>query len=120
MTPDVNFLLFKYLLTSALVVGISELARHNSRFAALMAALPLVATLTLIWMHLEDLPDNRLIRFSLDTLWFVIPTLPLFWLFARLHPRLGFWLALLIACVTTVILFLIELRVLKRFGIQLL
>lgn len=115
-----NFLLFKYLLTSALVVGISELARHNARFAAPMAALPLVATLTLVWMHLENLPDNRLIRFSLDTLWFVIPTLPLFWLFARLHPRLGFWLALLIACATTVILFLIELKVLKRFGIQLL
>lgn len=114
-----KFLIFKYLLTSALVVGISELARHNARIAPLVAALPLVATLTLVWMHLENLPDNRLIRFSLDTLWFVIPTLPLFWLFARLHAKFGFWLSLFMACISTVVLFLLEIRLLKRFGIQL-
>ncbi len=115
-----NYLIFKYLLTSVLVVGISELARHNSRAAALVAALPIIATLSLVWMHAEDQPDNQLIRFSLDMLWFVIPTLPMFWLFARLHAVWGFWVSLIAACLVTVVLFLIELSVLRRFGIHLL
>ncbi|MFM2006601.1 MAG: hypothetical protein RLZZ09_2256 [Pseudomonadota bacterium] len=115
-----SYLLFKYLLTAALVVGISELSHHNARLSALLAALPLVATLSLVWMHAENQPDSRLIRFALDTLWFVLPTLPMFWLFARLHGLWGFWPALLTACLVTVLLFRLELTLLRRFGIDLL
>ena len=48
------YLVIKYALTSALVVIISEVARKNDKIGALIAALPLVTILTLIWRNYEN------------------------------------------------------------------
>lgn len=57
----------------------------------------------------QNQPASRLIRFGLDTFWFVLPTLPMFWLFARLHG---------LACLVTVLLFRLELTLLRRLGLD--
>lgn len=100
-----KFLIFKYLVTSALVVGISESARSGQAWAALVAALPTIATLSLIWMHLEGSSESQLSRFSLETFWYVLPSLPLFLIFALAAPKAGFWPALLAGSLTSATLF---------------
>ena len=55
-----RYLLIKYLVTAGVVVLVSELARRSDRIGALVAALPLVTLLTLIWLHLEHQPVARL------------------------------------------------------------
>ncbi|MFT6307312.1 MAG: hypothetical protein ACJA1Q_002636 [Pseudohongiellaceae bacterium] len=47
------FLASKYLITAALVVLISEVVKYTGKFRALIAALPLVTVLVLIWLHVE-------------------------------------------------------------------
>lgn len=115
-----KYLIFKYLVTAAIVITVSEVARHSSRFAALIAALPLVTTLTLIWLHVEEQPPEKIVEISLYTFWYVLPTLPMFWIFAKGYVAWGFWPALLAAALSSCVLFLILVKALESRGIHLL
>lgn len=115
-----QYLIFKYLITAGIVVLVSELARRNDRLGALIAALPLVTVLTLIWLHVEQQPVAKLGNHAWYTFWYVIPTLPMFLLFPYLLPRIGFWGSLIMCILFTVALFAAYTVLLKRIGIQLL
>ena len=113
------FLLTKYAVTAGVVVLISEVAKHLSKLGALIAALPTVTVLVLIWMYLEGQPMDRLANHAWYTFWYVLPTLPMFLLFPTLIYRIGFWPALGAAVVVTLVCFGLLALVAGRFGISL-
>ena len=113
------WLIAKYLVTAVLVVAISETAKHSDRLGGLMAALPLVTVLTLIWLQLERQPAAKIANHAWYTFWYVIPTLPMFLAFPWLLDRFGFWPALGCALGITVVCFVAMASVLSRFGIHL-
>lgn len=115
-----HYLIVKYLVTAVLVVAISELARDNIRVAAVVAALPLVTTLALIWMYIEQQPPERLVSFAYYTFWYVLPTLPVFLVFSKTYLVLGFWGGLIAAFLAGFLVFLAMHMALKRLGIHLL
>lgn len=110
----------KYLVTAAIVVLVSELARRHERIGALVAALPLVTVLALVWMQIERQPPQRIADFAAYTFWYVLPSLPMFVVFPLLLPRVGFWGALLLSASLAVLCFFLLALVLKRFDITLL
>ncbi|WIH05246.1 DUF3147 family protein [Xanthomonas translucens pv. graminis] len=110
----------KYLITAALVVAISEVARRSDRLGGLIAALPLVTLLTLIWLHLERQPQARIANHAWYTFWYVLPTLPMFLAFPLLLPRLRFWWTLAACALLTMACFGGLALGVRRFGIQLL
>lgn len=114
------WLLTKYLLTAAVVVLVSEAAKRSDRIGGLIAALPLVTVLALIWLHVERQPEQKLANHAWYTFWYVIPTLPMFLAFPALLPRLGFWPTLLACVVLTVVCFGLFALVVRHFGIELL
>lgn len=114
------WLLTKYLLTAAVVVLVSEAAKRSDRIGGLIAALPLVTVLALIWLHVERQPEQKLANHAWYTFWYVIPTLPMFLAFPALLSRLGFWPTLLACVVLTVVCFGLFALVVRHFGIELL
>jgi hypothetical protein len=110
----------KYLITAALVVLISELAKHSGRLGAAVAALPLVTVLTLVWLHLEQQPEEKLAQHAGYTFWYVLPTLPMFLLFPWLLEQWGFWPALGACALVTAACFLAFAWALQPFGVRLL
>jgi uncharacterized membrane protein (GlpM family) len=114
------WLIAKYLTTAAVVVLVSELAKRNDKLGGLVAALPLVTLLALIWLHLERQPESKIANHAWYTFWYVVPTLPIFLAFPLLLPRLGFWPALLVSVVITVVCFGLFAFTMRRFGIELL
>ena len=46
------------LVTAAVVVAVSELAKRSDKLGALLASLPLVTVLTLIWLYVEQQPED--------------------------------------------------------------
>lgn len=46
-----HWIITKYLITAAVVVVVSEVAKRSDKLGALVAALPLVTILALIWLH---------------------------------------------------------------------
>jgi len=114
------WILSKYLLTAAVVVVVSELARRSDKLGALVAALPLVTLLTLIWLYVEQQPAQKIANHAWYTFWYVLPSMPMFLAFPLLLPRLGFWPTLLACVIITLLSFALLVFVTRRFGIELL
>lgn len=114
------WLVFKYLMTSAVVVAVSEFAKRSDRLGGLIAALPMVTVLALVWLYVEQQPQEKIANHAWYTFWYVIPTLPMFLVFPWLLPRLGFWPTLGACVVLTMACFAAFALGVRRFGIELL
>lgn len=57
---EMAWLVTKYLITAAIVVAVSEVAKHSHRLGAMIAALPIVTLLTLVWLYAEGQPDSKI------------------------------------------------------------
>jgi len=99
---------------------VSELAKRSDKLGGLIAALPLVTVLTLIWLYIEQQPVSKIANHAYYTFWYVIPTLPMFLAFPPLLPRIGFWPTLLVCIVITMVCFGVFAVVVRRLGIELL
>lgn len=113
------FLLTKYLVTAAIVVLVSELAKRSDKLGAFVAAMPTVTILVLIWLFIENQSADKITNHAWYTFWYVIPTLPMFLVFPYLMPRLGFWVSLGGAVILTATLFGVIALILRRFGVEL-
>ncbi|EPR7684404.1 TPA: DUF3147 family protein, partial [Enterobacter chengduensis] len=69
------WLLIKYAITAGMVVFISEVAKRSDRLGGLVAALPLVTVLVLVWMKLEGQSQQKIANHAWYTFWYVVPTL---------------------------------------------
>ena len=115
-----TWIVTKYLLTAAMVVLISEVAKRSDQLGGFIAALPLVTVLTLVWLHLENQSAEKIANHAYYTFWYVLPTLPMFLIFPYLLPRWGFWGALLASMVLAVLSFGLFAQAMKPFGVKLL
>ena len=115
-----QYLILKYLVTAGVVVLVSEFAKRSDKLGGLIAALPIVTVLTLIWLYLEQQPASKIANYAYYTFWYVLPTLPMFLLFPYLLPKWGFVVSLITCVIFTAIVFLLFAFLLKRFGINLL
>lgn len=114
------WIITKYLLTAAVVILVSEVAKRSDKLGAFVAALPLVSVLALIWLHVDKQSPEKIANNAWYTFWYVIPTLPMFLAFPVLLPRLGFWPTLLACISITVVCFGLFALLVRRFGIELL
>ena len=114
-----KFIIIKYIVTAAVVVAVSEFAKASDKLGSLVASLPLVTLLTLIWLFIENQPMAKIANHAYYTFWYVLPTLPMFLLFPFLLPKIGFWPTLITCIIFTIVVFYGYARLLKNFGIYL-
>ncbi|MBA2243106.1 MAG: DUF3147 family protein [Chthoniobacterales bacterium] len=112
--------LIKILISALLIFAVSEIAQRNSVVGALVASLPIVSIVAMIWLWRDTHDAARLARFSAGVFWLVIPSLVLFAFLPVLLLRCNFTfpVALAIACSATVLTYLAMLAALKTFGVQ--
>lgn len=115
-----SWIITKYLITAAVVVLITEVAKRSDKLGGLVAALPMVTILALIWLYVENQSTEKIANHAWYTFWYVVPTLPMFLAFPWLLPRIGFWPTLAASVVITVVCFGLFALLVKRFGIELL
>ncbi len=115
-----QYLILKYLVTAGVVVLVSEFAKRSDKLGGLIAALPLVTILTLIWLYVEQQAPEKIANHAYYTFWYVLPTLPMFLLFPYLLPKFGFVPTLIVCIIFTILLFFIFALLLKQFGVDLL
>jgi F0F1-type ATP synthase assembly protein I len=115
-----TWLITKYLVTAAVVVLVSEIAKRSDKLGGLIAALPLVTVLALIWLHVENQSPEKIANHAWYTFWYVVPTLPMFLLFPMLLAKLGFWWTLLACGAIAVVCFGALALAARQFGIELL
>lgn len=115
-----HYLIIKYLVTAGVVVLVSELAKRSDKLGGLLAALPLVTVLTLIWLYVEQQPASKIANHAYYTFWYVLPTLPMFLVFPYLLGRCGFVMSLLTCVILTGLVFFLFALAVKPFGVDLL
>jgi hypothetical protein len=114
----VLYLIAKAALSGALIMAISEIARRSPTFGALVASLPLVSLLAILWLWHDTRDTARIASLAEGTFWLVLPSLPMFLaLPALLRAGVGFWIALLASVALTVVLYLVTAWLLPKFGI---
>lgn len=114
------WLLVKALASAAIIVAVSEVAKRSPGAGALIASLPLVSVLGMIWLWHDTADSERMAAHAAATFWYVLPSLPMFLLIpALLRNGVGFWAALAMGCVLTILLYLAMTAIGPRFGLRL-
>lgn len=70
--------LTKAAVSGLLVVLISSLARRYPGWGGLLASLPLVSVLAMIWLYGETRDPMKVAALAMSTFWFILPSLPMF------------------------------------------
>ena len=113
-------LMFKAAVSGVLIAIASTLAKRYPGFGALIASLPLVSVLGMMWLW-HDRPDaENMAAHAGATFWYVLPSLPMFLLIPLLlRHGIGFWVALVAGCALTIALYAAMTWLGPRFGLQL-
>lgn len=115
-----GYLLLKAALSGVIIAIVSEVARRAPGLGALIASLPLISVLGMIWLWRDTEDTARMADHAFATFWFVLPSLPMFLVIPLLLNRgVGFWPALAIGCAMTVVLYLAMVWLLGQFGLKL-
>ena len=114
------YLLVKAALSGVIIAVVSEVARRSPGLGALIASLPLVSLLGMIWLWRDTGDPVRMAAHAEATFWFVLPSLPMFllvpWL---LRQGVSFWAALAAGCALTVALYAAMAALGPRLGVRL-
>lgn len=114
------YLIVKAALSGVIIALVSEVARRNAGFGALIASLPLVSLLGMLWLWRDTHDTERLAAHAGATFWFVLPSLPMFLLIPVLLRRgAPFWGAIAAGCLLTIGLYLSMIWLAPRFGVKL-
>ena len=114
------YLFIKAGLSGVIIAIVSEVAKRSDKLGGLVAALPLVTVLALIWLYMEKQPQTKIANHAWYTFWYVLPTLPMFLAFPLLLPRISFWPTLLASVAITLACFGLFALAVRQFGIELL
>jgi len=113
------YLVIKAGLSGVIVALVSEIARRNPGAGGLLASLPLVSVLGMIWLWRDTNDPVRMAAHAEATFWFVLPSLPMFLLIPiMLRNGAGFWAALIAGCLLTMVLYAAMIAFGPRLGLR--
>lgn len=114
------YLAVKAIVSGILIAAASEVAKRYPGVGALIASLPLVSVLGMMWLW-HDKPDvENMAAHASATFWYVLPSLPMFLVIpALLRQGVPFWVALGLGCALTVLLYTAMTLLAPRWGIRL-
>lgn len=115
-----GYLIAKALISGVVIAIVSEVAKRSPGLGALIASLPLISILGMIWLWRDTADAPRMAAHAEATFWFVLPSLPMFLLVpALLRKGVAFWPALAAGCLLTVGLYLAMVWAGPRLGLKL-
>jgi hypothetical protein len=114
------YYIIKLSLSAVIIVAVSELAKRQPAWGGLLASLPLVSLLAIVWLYADTRDAVQVSQLSMSIFWLVLPSL-LFFLALPLSLRqgLGFPAALASAVLVTMAGYALMLTGLKHLGITL-
>jgi hypothetical protein len=114
------YLILKAAISGAIIAIVSETAKRSPGAGALIASLPLVSILGMIWLWRDTHDPVRMEAHVGATFWYVLPSLPMFLLVPALMKHgAPFWAALGAGCLLTVGLYVAMTAIGPRFGLRL-
>jgi hypothetical protein len=112
-----GFALFKALLSGLIVSAVSEVTKRSPAFGALVASLPIISVLAMVWIWVETKDAERIASHAEATFWMVLPSLPMFLVLPiLLRHNVPFYAAIGLCCALTTALYFAMVWLMKKFG----
>ena len=112
--------IIKIVITASIIVVVSEISKRIPLLGSMIASLPLVSVLGMIWIFQETKETQKLITHAEGTFWYVLQSLPMFLLMPwMMRKGVSFYLTLTVGILLTVLLYLIMTKLLARMGMNL-
>jgi hypothetical protein len=109
----------KVLLTSVFVVAVSETAKRSALFGAVIASIPLISVLAMIWLYIDTGDTEKVARLASGIFWLVLPSLVLFVsLPLLLRSGVDFYVSLTASIALTVAAYFAMIYTLRLAGIE--
>ena len=115
-----TFFLTKIFVSALVIAVVTEVAKLSDKWGGLIAALPTTTFLIILWMHFEGATDAKIARHVGFTMYFVLPTLPLFFALPFIINKLGFWFAFALFIALTAGLVYLFNYIYGKFGVTIL
>jgi len=110
----------KIFVTTILVVLISEIAKRSSLIGAILASIPVVSVLAMLWLYIDTKDVDKVSALASGIFWLVLPSLVLFILLpVLLKMGLNFYLSISLSTVATIGSYWLMISVLNVYGIKL-
>jgi hypothetical protein len=114
------YLFIKAALSGAIVAAVSEIARRYPTWGGLVASLPLTSLLAMLWLWRDSGDAGRVAELSASTIWFIVPSLPLFVVLPLLlRSGVGFWASMGLVIAGTLALYALMFWAGPRLGLKL-
>jgi hypothetical protein len=114
------YLVIKAAISGIIVAAVSEIARRYPGWGGLVASLPLTSLLAMLWLYRDSADAERVAELSVSTIWFIIPSIPLFIVLPLLiRSGVGFWVAMAIVVAGTLALYALMFWAAPRLGLKL-
>ena len=96
----------KAVVSGLLVAAIAAIARRYPGWGGLVASLPLVSVLAMIWLYGETRDTGKVAELAASTFWFFLPSMPMFLIIPfLLRSGWSFWATMGIAIAVTIALY---------------
>ena len=116
---DKMYYVLKIVLTAGIVVAVSEASKRSSLLGGLLASLPLISFLGMIWLYIDTGSTDKVANLSSSVFWLVLPSLPFFLMLPFLLKKgWGFYSSLGLSTAVMIGLYYGMMVVLKRNGIE--
>lgn len=110
----------KVIITTLLIVLISELSKRSSFIGALLASVPLVSVLAMTWLYIDTKDASRVSALSSSIFWLVLPSLALFIaLPLLLRSGVNFYPSMVISISVTILCYWLMVALLGHYGVKL-
>jgi hypothetical protein len=107
-------------LSGIIVAIIALVARRSPGLGGLIASLPLVSTLGMIWLWHDTGDREAVANYIGSALWYFLPSIPMFILMpVMLRSGVNFWITLAVGAGLTMLLYFLTNRALAHWGIVL-
>jgi hypothetical protein len=111
--------LTKLIITAVLIVLISEISKRSSLVGAILASVPLVSVLGIIWLYVDTRDVGKITSLSTSIFWLVLPSRSLFvGLPVLLTRQVPFYLSMSIGLVIMIGCYFTMVFVLGKFGVE--
>ena len=108
----------KAVISGLLVATISTIAQRWPGWGGLLASLPLVSLLSMLWLYGETKDTEKVAALALGVFWFFLPSIPLFLIIpAMLRNGYSFATSMIVAVVATLALYALWAFIAPKIGI---
>jgi hypothetical protein len=113
------YYIIKVVISAIIIVAVSEASKKSSLVGGILASIPLVSVLAMIWLYIETKDIQKISQLSTSVFWLVIPSLSMFLILPYLLKlKLDFYLALLISVAVMVLCYYAMIFILTKFGMK--